>query len=88
MTGNALHQKHQSIVYTCISAHSKVNFWCAIVYAAVKNYKKTSMMWPSQNFLLYNEIVIKIKVNEWINSLKNILLHPPPLGDTYNLYKL
>ena len=29
---------------------------------------KTSMMWPSQNFLLYNGTVIKIKVNEWINN--------------------
>ena len=28
------------------------------------------MMWPSQNFLLYNGTVIKIKVNEWINNLK------------------
>ena len=28
----------------------------------------TSMMWSSQNFLLYNGIVIKIKVNEWINN--------------------
>ena len=28
----------------------------------------TSMMWPSQNFLLYNETVIKIQVNEWINN--------------------
>ena len=30
--------------------------------------KKTSMMWPSQNFLLYNGTVIKINVNEWINN--------------------
>ena len=29
---------------------------------------KTSMMWPSQNFLLYNGTVIKIKVNEWMNN--------------------
>ena len=29
---------------------------------------KTSMMWPSQNFLLYNGTVIKIQVNEWINN--------------------
>ena len=28
----------------------------------------TSMMWPSQNFLLYNGSIIKIKVNEWINN--------------------
>ena len=33
---------------------------------------KTSMVWPSQNFLLYNETIIKIKVNEWINNLKKI----------------
>ena len=31
------------------------------------NTEKTSMMWPSQNFLLYNGTVIKIKVSEWIN---------------------
>ena len=30
--------------------------------------KETSMMWPSQNFLLYNGIIIKIKVSEWINN--------------------
>ena len=37
-------------------------------------------MWPSQNFLLYNGTVIKIKVNEWINNLtKNIKAVPPPL---------
>ena len=30
--------------------------------------RKTSMMWPSQNSLLYNGTVIKIKVNEWINN--------------------
>ena len=29
---------------------------------------KTSMMWPSQNFLLYNGTIIKIKANEWINN--------------------
>ena len=52
---------------------------------------KTSMMWPSQNFLLYNGIIIKIKVNEWINNLKNMLIKKnmsPSLGDTYNMYKL
>ena len=47
------------------------------------------MMWPSQNFLLYNGTVIKIKVNEWVNNKKNMLRQsPPPFGDTYNLYKL
>ena len=31
--------------------------------------KKTSMMWPSQNFLLYNGTSVKIQVlNEWINN--------------------
>ena len=30
--------------------------------------KETSMMWPSQNFLLYNGTIIKIKVNERINN--------------------
>ena len=35
------------------------------------------MMWPSQNFLLYNRNFIKMKVTEWINNLKNF---PPPLG--------
>ena len=29
---------------------------------------ETSMMWPSQNFLLYNGTIITIKVNEWINN--------------------
>ena len=47
------------------------------------------MMWPSQNFLLYNGTVIKIQVNEWINNLKKyVSLDPPPFEDTYNLYKL
>ena len=27
------------------------------------------MMWPSQNFLLYNGTVIKMQVNEWINTV-------------------
>ena len=47
----------------------------------------TSMMWPSQNFLLYNRNIIKMKVTEWINNLnKNV--NPPPFGDIYNMYKL
>ena len=29
---------------------------------------QTSMMWPSQNFLLYNGTFIKIKVNERIKN--------------------
>ena len=28
------------------------------------------MMWRSQNFLLYNGTIIKIKVNERVNNLK------------------
>ena len=47
---------------------------------------KTSMMWPSQNFLLYNGTVIKIKVNECINNYKKkVTSVPPPFGDIYNL---
>ena len=47
------------------------------------------MMWPSQNFLLYNGTITKIKVNEWINNLKKYATSvPPPFGDTYNLYTL
>ena len=37
---------------------------------------KTSMMWPSQNFLLYIINIIKMKVTEWINNLENM---SPPL---------
>ena len=40
--------------------------------------KKTSMMWPSQNFLLYNRNIIKIKVTEWKNNLRKYV-NPPPL---------
>ena len=29
---------------------------------------KTNMMRPSQNFLLYNGTILKIKVNDWINK--------------------
>ena len=32
------------------------------------------MMWPSQNFLLYNGTIIKIKVNEWINNFKKNII--------------
>ena len=49
---------------------------------------KTSMMWPSQNFLLYIRNVIKMKVTEWINNLKKYVIPPPPFGDIYNMYKL
>ena len=37
------------------------------------------MMWPSQNFLLYNRNIIKMKVTEWINNLKKYVIPPPPL---------
>ena len=42
--------------------------------------KKTSMMWPSQNFLLYIGNIIKMKVTEWINNLKRYVNTPSPLG--------
>ena len=40
---------------------------------------KTSMMWPSQNFLLYIRKIIKMKVTGWINNFKKYF-PPPPLG--------
>ena len=40
--------------------------------------KRTSLMCPSQNFLLYNRNIIKMKVTEWINNLKKYV-NPPPL---------
>ena len=47
----------------------------------LKKKKKTSMMRPSQNFLLYNGTVVKIEVNEWINNFKkNVTSVPLPLG--------
>ena len=33
-----------------------------------ENPNKTSMMRQSQNFLLHNGTIVKIKVNEWINN--------------------
>ena len=39
-------------------------FWMDILFFQ----KKTSMMWPSENFPQYNGTVIKIKVNEWKNN--------------------
>ena len=40
---------------------------------------QTSMIWPSQNFLLYNGNIIKIKGNEWTINLKDIYnVSPPP----------
>ena len=41
---------------------------------------KTSMMWPSQNFLLYNRNIIKVKVTEWKNNLRKYVNPPPPWG--------
>ena len=41
---------------------------------------KTSMIWPSRNFLLYNETIIKIKINERINNLKKYYVSPPLWG--------
>ena len=41
---------------------------------------KTSMMWPSQNFLLYNRNIIKMKVTEWKNNLRKYVNSPPLWG--------
>ena len=39
------------------------------------------MMWPSQNFLLYDGTIIKIKVNEWVNNYKKYVSSATlPLG--------
>ena len=58
------------------------------VYLTKEKEEETSMMWPSQNFLLYNGTIIKIKVNEWINNLKKyILCQYLPFEDTYNMYQ-
>ena len=38
------------------------------------------MMRPSQNFLLYNRTVIKMKVTEWIDNLKKNVNPPLLLG--------
>ena len=46
------------------------------------------MMWPSQNFLLYNETVIKIQVNEWINNLKKMLRQSPPFWGFLELVQI
>ena len=48
----------------------------------------TSMMWPSQNFLLYNGTIIKMKGKEWINKKICYVSFPPSFGDAYNMYKL
>ena len=42
--------------------------------------EKTSMMWPSQNFLLCNGTIIKIRVTEWINNLKKYVNRTPLWG--------
>ena len=51
--------------------------FCFVVFLSFSN--KTSMNWPSQNFLLYIRTIIKMKVTEWINNLKKYI-NPPPLG--------
>ena len=38
------------------------------MYATLSVAIKTSMICPSQNFLLYTGTVIKTQVNEWINN--------------------
>ena len=43
----------------------------------ISDIQQTSMMWPSQNFLLYNGTIIKIKVNERINNLKKYVRSVP-----------
>ena len=40
---------------------------------------KTSKMWPSQKFLLYNRNIIKMKVTEWKNNLRKYV-NPPLWG--------
>ena len=66
-------------------------YWPSQGLKVVKEFpaspSKTSMMWPSQNFLLYITNIIQIKVNELINTLKKYV-NPPPFGDIYNMYKL
>ena len=56
--------------------------------ALKERLRKTSMLWTSQNFLLYNGSVIKIQVNEWINNFKRYVYSLPLFGDAYNMYKL
>ena len=65
-------------------SYSCIKYWHNYRYVFWKE-KKTSTMWPSQNFLLYNGNIIKIKVNEWINNFFKkkyyvSFLPPPPLG--------
>ena len=49
-------------------AHSvkctRSNYNCFNAEISIQKSNKTSMMWPSQNFLLYNGTVLKIQVNE------------------------
>ena len=47
--------------------NNKFDFLQITIFYDVQNWK-TSMMWPSQNFLLYNGTIIEIKENEWINN--------------------
>ena len=44
------------------------------VWLSVSVSFETSMIWPSQNFLLYNGSITKIKINEQINNLKKIIM--------------
>ena len=39
--------------------------------------QKTSLLWPSQNFLLYIRNIFKMKVTKWINNFKKICQSPP-----------
>ena len=48
-----------------------MHMWVILVQQTglqLKHTNKTSMMWPSQSFLLYNGTIIKIKANERINN--------------------
>ena len=61
-----------SVNYSCYLEpehleNSCFNFFIQQIFA-YKVITKTSMMWPSQNFLLYKRIIIKIKANEWRNN--------------------
>ena len=62
----------------CKKIYIKCSLASPVCYASLKvqnviPMQKTSMMWPSQNFLLYNGTIIKIncniiKINEWIDN--------------------
>ena len=63
--------------YRCVT-RSQANIFVYIFnnFSAMVKIFKTSMMWPSQNFLLHIRNIIKMKVTEWINSLKTYI-NPP-----------